>query len=182
MVNIDNQDYAVCRLRGLWRSSRVDLGMIVHIIGSFDNDLGDEIIVDDNQNFFVTSPNVIINGTTVSASNDCERRAFLGEKFQGPSIKPTSSSAFVGIYFHEIFQHCLMTKDFSDESVLSFLNELIETQIESIYGLRSLGISESSLKAELLEFKRELAKFPREHLHQVLTRFTTTTIEVLTIS
>lgn len=162
LVQTDNHDYFVCHLRGEWFDTNVEMGMVVHVIGQF-YQLDNSIVISDEQGFLIVLPNILINGTTVSDSHECIRKSFLSEKFSMPTHKPDSAAALIGTCIHEIFQHCLIQKSFSDETIENVLPEIIKNKLEPIYGLRNTGFDENALRESVKKSKQHFRSFPLGH-------------------
>ncbi|CAN6486391.1 unnamed protein product [Victoria cruziana] len=111
-----------------WFSSFIGPGDTINVIGEFDNE--GKCIVDHENNFIITHPDILVTGTRVAASFVCHRRAVLDERIKSSG---QSAAALTGTLLHRIFQaglvHELPTKEYLEE----YARLVLHKNIESLY-------------------------------------------------
>ncbi|KAF3791042.1 hypothetical protein EJ110_NYTH15235 [Nymphaea thermarum] len=116
-------------------SSLIGPGDTINVIGEFDNE--GKCIIDHENNFIITHPDILATGTRVAASFGCHRRAVLDERIKSSG---QSAAALIGTLLHRIFQaglvHELPTKEYLEE----YARLVLHKSIESLYAIEG-GLS-----------------------------------------
>ncbi|XP_049936664.1 DNA replication ATP-dependent helicase/nuclease JHS1 isoform X2 [Nymphaea colorata] len=115
-----------------WFSSLIGPGDTINVIGEFDNE--GKCIIDHENNFVITHPDILATGTRVAASFGCHRRAVLDERIKSSG---QSAAALIGTLLHRIFQaglvHELPTKEYLEE----YARLVLHKSIESLYAIEA---------------------------------------------
>ena len=119
-------------VRGDWLSCQLNLDATINIVcGNMNTGI---LTIDDENNYLVTEPDVLISTTVLADSFACLRRAVLSYRTQ-PSVEDNkpSASLICGSIVHELVEEAFRTGNFANvETVLKPLDSLIVRQIESI--------------------------------------------------
>eukprot|EP01134_Creolimax_fragrantissima_P005432 CFRG5432T1 len=103
-------------LREDWRLTDVIEGNIVHIV--FDSmesmTKGEEIVVDNEQNMLIVSPDTLLSGTQIADSVTCARKAVLTTRVK---TNESSASLLHGTIIHEVFQESVLNNDLSTSAI-----------------------------------------------------------------
>jgi DNA replication ATP-dependent helicase Dna2 len=120
-------------LRDSWvQSTPVLQGAVVHVIGDFDDE--DICVVDNQRNYIVVNPDVLVSATTVADSVGCMRKAVLQDRVKATS--DISKPMVYGNIIHTLFQAALEGHDFSTAALHSHIDRIVSNNIESLYLLR----------------------------------------------
>lgn len=169
-------------LLGAWAESPVEVGQIVRVVLSSQE--GDftpwqtskwqlqPVIVNDNVNFLIHHPDTLINGTTVSESFFCPRKAVLSSRTPDLLDYATvgGESALFGSMIHELFQVVLIldsnTRDYTTADELSQIGGLdLESFFEAVEDV--LHHHADDIYAAKMEIN-----FARQVLHKVVPQIT----------
>lgn len=93
-------DTAECLLQAPWNHMRVQAGDTVSLLAKWQPSLG-SYVVDKEQGYCVSHPDLLISGTTVTGSLFCRRKAVLQERFRGLD----SGSSIVGSSKNNLIQN-----------------------------------------------------------------------------
>ena len=120
-------------LRDSWvQSTPVLQGAVVHVIGDFDDE--DICVVDNQRNYIVVNPDVLVSATTVADSVGCMRKAVLQDRVKATG--DISKPMVYGNIIHTLFQAALEGHDFSTAALHSHIDRIVSNNIESLYLLR----------------------------------------------
>ena len=110
-------------IRGEWLHCKIEEETVVNVIGSIKEG---ELVIDDEKNYLVIEPDILINTTGIADSFTCLRRAVLSFRNQTSveDNKP-SASLTIGSIVHELVEDAFKTGNFkeihSNDSKLNFL-------------------------------------------------------------
>ncbi|XP_070570774.1 DNA replication ATP-dependent helicase/nuclease DNA2-like [Ptychodera flava] len=127
-------------LKGIWSSTLVDIGSTVSVHGDFDTT--DTCIVDQERNFILVEPDLLLTGTNIASSIRCARRSVLNEIFKGSDF--SSKAMACGTLLHEVFQQAIVTRSFSMQALQNIVMTTIAKQ-PHLNNMYILGIQESDM-------------------------------------
>lgn len=142
-------------IRGDWLHCSVKEESIINVVGDIKNG---EIIIDNENNYLVVEPDVLINNTAIADSFSCLRKAVIAYRTQ-VAIEDTkpSSSLICGSIVHELVEEAFKTGNFKEitENDLK-LNFLISQNIEKIFCCEK---DEKFVKEKVLETMKNFPKW-----------------------
>ncbi|KAJ3063547.1 Tripartite DNA replication factor [Podochytrium sp. JEL0797] len=165
----------ILRLREDWYQTNVEVGSYVHFITDSPPPPNPHILTN-HQNFLITNPDTLISATHVADSFDCLRKSVFQDMCR---VSNESNSAMVyGKLLHEIFQACVLRRDFAEETI----EREVEVQVaRSLEELWSIGETEGSARQHLRELVPNLmdwdAKYGREQPYGPIEVFRTQTTD-----
>jgi DNA replication ATP-dependent helicase Dna2 len=119
-------------VRGDWLACRFAEDSIINIIA---NAKSASLIIDDDQNYLVTEPDVLISTTVLADSFACLRRSVLSYRTQ-PSVEDNkpSASLICGSIVHGLVEEAFKTGQFADfKTVTEPLAKMLTGQLEKIF-------------------------------------------------
>ena len=134
-------------------------GDVVHVVGDFDKT--NTCIIDDENNYLIVRPDVLVSSTHISFSFDCQRRSILQERVRVEN--ETNASMVYGNILHELFQRCLEYNNFSTKFCKDESETIITKQVENLYGI---GESETTAKNHVMEFIPLIQSWAGTYFHQ----------------
>ncbi|KAJ3009133.1 UNVERIFIED_CONTAM: Tripartite DNA replication factor [Siphonaria sp. JEL0065] len=145
------------KLRDDWYNIYVELGNYVHLITDT-QEVSQTIIIDNNQNFIIVNPDTLISATHVADSFECLRKSVFQDMCR---VKNDANSAMVyGKLLHEIFQACVLRRDFS----LSTIGFEVEVQIKKcLEELWSIGETELTARTHLMDLVPNLQDWDQKY-------------------
>ncbi|XP_033104776.1 DNA replication ATP-dependent helicase/nuclease DNA2-like [Anneissia japonica] len=112
-----------CRLTGMWNQTPLHEGMLVAIHGTFD--ASNHIVINQNDNFIVVKPDMLLTGTAISGSIRCKRRSVLRERFKGADS--SNKAMLCGTILHEVFEKAISKRTFTRELLEATAMEVLIT-------------------------------------------------------
>eukprot|EP00746_Dinoflagellata_sp_MGD_P139223 gnl/MRDRNA2_/MRDRNA2_72715_c0_seq1.p1 gnl/MRDRNA2_/MRDRNA2_72715_c0~~gnl/MRDRNA2_/MRDRNA2_72715_c0_seq1.p1 ORF type:complete len:1232 (-),score=234.18 gnl/MRDRNA2_/MRDRNA2_72715_c0_seq1:168-3863(-) len=153
----------VLTLKGVWYRELwhnpwlLKEGDVVHIIGSAFDALGN-VELNDN-GLLVAHPDVLLNGTTVSATTECRRKALIKDEF-GDGLVATSRAALLGNVVHDCIQCMLAAQDFSPLQLEAALQHALDGARIQLWGLKE---NEEQFVADAREHLQRATAWASEH-------------------
>ena len=141
-------------IRGEWLHCKIEEETVVNVIGSIKEG---ELVIDDEKNYLVIEPDILINTTGIADSFTCLRRAVLSFRNQTSveDNKP-SASLTIGSIVHELVEDAFKNGNFKEiHSNDSKLNFLISKKIKEIFSSEK---DENFIKEKVIE---TLKNFPK---------------------
>ncbi|KAG6393305.1 hypothetical protein SASPL_147542 [Salvia splendens] len=130
-----------------WYSSVVAPGDTVLVVGELDSQ--GKCDVNDEKNFFIVHPDILVSGTRVSASFSCPRRTVLDERIKSTE---NSTAALIGTLLHQIFQAGLISEPPTKEYLEEYARTVLHKSLENLY---ACGENENDI------FKTMIAAIPK---------------------
>lgn len=157
-------DYAPLKvlIRGDWLECNINEESIVNVIGEI---RGGQLVIDDEKNYLVIEPDILINTTGIADSFTCMRRAVLSFRNQTSveDNKP-SASLTIGSIVHEFVGEAFSTGSFREiHSNDPKLNFLISTKIEEIFASEK---DEEFIKEKVVETMKNFPKWCQLYLRK----------------
>ena len=114
----------------------------MHVFGEFDA-TSNLCIVDEQHNYIVLHPDLLITATNIGSSFSCSRRAVLGELFrtapisadQGSNTDANAHLLLYGSLIHSLFQSALVQQDFSKAALEAAIDKAIASSIVALYAV-----------------------------------------------
>ena len=139
-------------LQGNWTRTKLSVGDPVFVIGEWKrcsdgNGLYSQklaVVVNDADGYFIVLPHVLIQGTKLAASQDCERKAYLMDLLPPGG---TSEEMLKGTIVHELIQRLMFGLSTADLDV-ALDNLLSNTQ--TMYELYTIGHTPESFKEKCI--------------------------------
>jgi DNA replication ATP-dependent helicase Dna2 len=119
------------------------VGDFVHVIGKFETEKR-VCIINNDQNFVVVHPDILISATSVADSLTCLRKSILQERVK--VTNDTSAPMVYGNLLHNLLQICMSHDNFDTTFMTKEIDTLISTSTESLY---AIGESEATAKETL---------------------------------
>ncbi|KAH8238357.1 hypothetical protein KR032_004914 [Drosophila birchii] len=153
-------DTAVCLLQAPWNHMRVQVGDTVSLLAKWQPSLG-TYVVDKEQGYCVSHPDLLISGTTVTGSLFCRRKAVLQERFRG--MDSGSSIMVIGTLVHELLQKVLLQQLCSREDIQSALAEMLASSSLAQL-LYASSLSQAEMEMQLLKFVDPIVNFVAQYV------------------
>ncbi|XP_071792468.1 DNA replication ATP-dependent helicase/nuclease DNA2-like [Asterias amurensis] len=157
-----------CKLTGSWFNTLLHEGDVVAVHGKFDS--SGMCTVDQQKNFLVVHPDLLLTGTNVSRSIRCMRRSLLSDKFKG--LDCASKPMLLGTMLHEVFDKAVETKNFSEENLLKVVDK-VSHRLPYLIDMYAIGMTEQNVLQDAQEYigtmKRWAARFLQPHPKQSAT-------------
>lgn len=129
----------------------------VHVIGtSFDAAGNIEL---NDSGLLVAHPDVLLNGTTVSATTDCRRKALIKDEF-GDGLVAMNRAALLGNVVHDCIQCAFAAQDFSPQQLEAALQHALDGSRIQLWGLRE---NEEQFAHDVREHLRRASEWAEEH-------------------
>ncbi|KAF9434804.1 Tripartite DNA replication factor [Entomortierella beljakovae] len=159
--NIEDQKEANIYLCDSWVMSRVALGDIVHVIRASIYTGGEtmDLILNDSQGFLIIKPDHLVSTSVLAESFTCVRKPIV-------DIRARKSGELTiplihGTMLHEVFQHSLISNDFSTESMKNTVDKVIKLHFNDLYLVNeSLDVA----REKLSEFIPSCQEWARQYL------------------
>lgn len=142
-------------IREDWLHCKVEEEKIINVVGPIENG---EIIIDNENNYLVVEPDVLINNTAIADSFSCLRKAVIANRTQ-ISVEDTkpSTSLICGSIVHELVEEAFKTGNFKEITENdSKLNSLISQNIEKIFCCEK---DEKFVKEKVIETMKNFPKW-----------------------
>ncbi|KAM7277423.1 hypothetical protein ACFE04_019289 [Oxalis oulophora] len=135
----------------MWIQSVVSPGDTVNIIGKF-NEEG-QCDVDENNNFLIVHPDILLSGTRVASTYSCLRRSVLDERIKSSEH---SLAALIGTLLHQVFQAGLVKEVVTERFLEEYTRIVLQRNIESLY---ACGANENDIHKTLIDAVPKLCKW-----------------------
>ncbi|XP_077997914.1 DNA replication ATP-dependent helicase/nuclease DNA2-like [Glandiceps talaboti] len=147
-------------LKGVWSQTLVDVGTNVCVLGDFDDT--DRCTVDQNNNFVIVEPDLLLSGTSIASSIRCMRRSVLNEIFKGTDF--SSKAMACGTLLHDVFQQAIITRDFSKQAVTNIIMTTIAKQ-PHLNNMFVLGLQESDMLETVEPYMSSIEEWANIYFH-----------------
>ncbi|KAL6261113.1 hypothetical protein P5V15_008642 [Pogonomyrmex californicus] len=161
-VESEGIDSVACS--GFWKDVQLKIDDIVTIQAKKDSR---RWIVDNNNGFLVTQPDLLISGTTIMGGLFCNRRAVLSEKFRKieslPSLNADYSAMTIGSLTHQWLQKALRENICALSDVIKLLDDMLQSKDTLDY----LYASEMSLidcRKRMMEYAPRIVEFIQHYI------------------
>ncbi|XP_018404241.1 PREDICTED: DNA replication ATP-dependent helicase/nuclease DNA2 [Cyphomyrmex costatus] len=149
---------------GFWKDTEVKINDIVTIQATKGSQ---QWIVDNNNGFLITQPDLLISGTTIMGGLFCNRRAVLTEKFRKieslPDLNADYSVMTVGSLVHQWLQKALRENICALSDVIKLLDDILRSKDTLDY----LYASEMSLvdcRKRMMEYAPKIFNFIQHYI------------------
>ncbi|KAJ1546652.1 Tripartite DNA replication factor [Cladochytrium tenue] len=131
-------------LQGDWAQAIVEEGDRVGVVGDFEP--SDSCTINNDKNFLIIFPDILIPATTIATSFDCMRRSVLQHRAR--SASEPNKNLVSGRLIHLLFQMALLKRDFSGAHLLDTVEQILSNSLEDLY---SIGETISSMREVLVD-------------------------------
>lgn len=149
---------------GFWKDTQIKINDIVTIQAK--KDLR-QWIVDNNNGFLVTQPDLLISGTTVTGGLFCSRRAVLTEKFRKieslPNLNADYSSMSVGSLVHQWLQKALRENICALSDVIKLLDNILQSK-DTLDYLYASELSLMDCRKRMIEYAPRIFEFIQHYI------------------
>ncbi|KAI9338543.1 DNA replication factor Dna2-domain-containing protein [Obelidium mucronatum] len=145
LLNEANGEELIAKLRDDWYYTDIETGNYVHIIIDAGAPIN-PVIINNECNFVIVNPDTLISATHVADSFECLRKSVFQDMCR---VSNDSNAAMVyGKLLHEIFQSCVLKRDFSVSTIEFEVEGMIRRSLEDLW---SIGETELTARTHLLE-------------------------------
>lgn len=118
----------------------------MNVIGGKEQD-GSYILDNTSRNLLILHPDILLSGTAISESFECQRRSVLNDRIR--SLSTANAANVYGQLLHEVFQHCLLEMNFDNDVMDQFIRRLVEIKVNDIW---AVGENEVTAVEHLKEY------------------------------
>ncbi|XP_011068537.1 PREDICTED: DNA replication ATP-dependent helicase/nuclease DNA2 [Acromyrmex echinatior] len=155
-------DFVACS--GFWKDAQVKINDIVTIQATKGSR---QWIVDNNNGFLVTQPDLLISGTTIMGGLFCNRRAILTEKFRKieslPDLNADYSVMTVGSLVHQWLQKALRENVCTLSDVIKLLDDILRSK-DTIDYLYASEMSLADCRKRMMEYAPKIFEFIQHYI------------------
>jgi len=124
-------------------------------VGGFDS-VSNLCIIDNQNNFIILHPDILVSSTLASESFGCIRKSVLDDRIK--RFGDSSSSLIYGTILHQLMQISLLSNDWTTESMTKQLDNLIRQNLEELYFVNETETSASTNMQQLIPLFQDWAK------------------------
>ncbi|EFN73136.1 DNA2-like helicase [Camponotus floridanus] len=161
-IESENTDVVACS--GFWKDVQVKIDDIVMIQAKKGPQ---QWIIDNNNGFLVTNPDMLISGTTITSGLFCNRRAVLTDKFRKieslPSLNADYSVMTVGSLVHQWLQKALRENICALSDVIKLLDDMLQSKSTIDY-LYSSELSLADCRKRMMEYAPRIFEFIQHYI------------------
>ncbi|XP_072744697.1 DNA replication ATP-dependent helicase/nuclease DNA2 [Anoplolepis gracilipes] len=161
-IESENTDSVACS--GFWKDVQVKIDDIVTIQAKKDSQ---RWIIDNNNGFLVTQPDILISGTTITGGLFCNRRAVLTDKFRRieslPSLDADYSVMTVGSLVHQWLQKALRENIYALSDVIKLLDDMLQSK-DTIDYLYASELSLVDCRKRMMDFAPRIFEFIQHYI------------------
>lgn len=158
----ENTDIVACSES--WKDVRVKIDDIVMIQAKKDPQ---QWIIDNNNGFLITNPDMLISGTTITSGLFCNRRAVLTDKFRKieslPSLNADYSVVTVGSLVHQWLQKALRENIYALSDVIKLLDDMLQSKSTIDY-LYASELSLADCRKRMMEYAPRIFEFIQHYI------------------
>lgn len=162
--HIESENINTVACSGFWKHAQVKIDDIVTIQAKKDSQ---QWIIDNNNGFLVTQPDMLISGTTITSGLFCNRRAVLSEKFRKieslPSLNADYSVMTVGSLVHQWLQKALRENIYALSDVIKLLDDMLQSK-NTIDYLYSSELSLADCRKRMMEYAPRIFEFIQHYI------------------
>ncbi|XP_029178736.1 DNA replication ATP-dependent helicase/nuclease DNA2 isoform X2 [Nylanderia fulva] len=162
-IESEKTDTVACS--GFWKHVQVKIDDIVMIQAKKDLQ---QWIIDNNNGFIITQPDILISGTTITSGLFCNRRAVLAEKFRKieslPSLNADYSVMTIGSLVHQWLQKALRENISTLSDVIKLLDDNILQSRNTIEYLYSSELSLAECRKRMREYAPRIFEFIQHYI------------------
>lgn len=161
-IESENTDTVACS--GFWKDAQMKIDDIVMIQAKKDLQ---QWIIDNNNGFLITQPDMLISGTTITSGLFCNRRAVLAEKFRKieslPSLNADYSVMTIGSLVHQWLQKALQENIYALSDVIKLLDDILQSK-NTIDYLYSSELSFTDCRKRMMEYAPRIFEFIQHYI------------------
>jgi len=124
-------------------------------------------IVDNQNGFLVTQPDILISGTTLTSSLFCSRRAVLTEKFRKIESLPNQDADYslmtIGSLVHQWLQKALQENVYALSDVMKLLDDLLRSK-DTINYLYASELTLVNCRKRMMEYAPRIFEFIQHYI------------------
>lgn len=137
-------------MRDDWIDLPLEIGDVINVIGKF---VAGRCVVDNNNsNIIILHPDTLVASTVLADSFECMRRAVLQDRIKATS--EVTRPLVYGSILHELFQECLVAKNFETVFIHEVIDNLLKTHLEQLYILEeSVSVATEYLQKKAFNFQ-----------------------------
>ncbi|RLU18862.1 hypothetical protein DMN91_009220 [Ooceraea biroi] len=147
-----------------WKDVRVKTDDIVMIQAEKKSQ---QWIIDNNNGFLVTQPDILISGTTITSGLFCNRRAVLNEKFRKIESLPNQDGDYtmmtVGSLVHQWLQKALRENVHALSDVIKLLDDILRSK-DTIDYLYASEMTLADCRKRMMEYAPRIFEFIQHYI------------------
>lgn len=151
LIQEDEKQTTLARLRGDWKNTVIHVGDAVHIPFV---PYAPDIVIDNENNYLVVHPDRLISCTAVADNFVCARKSVLQMKVRG--ICEYSEPLVHGNIIHRVIQNALSVGDFRVESIKLEMEKVVMSSLKDLYAMDQ---DEKNALLILNEYAESISKF-----------------------
>ncbi|XP_050465374.1 DNA replication ATP-dependent helicase/nuclease DNA2 [Cataglyphis hispanica] len=161
-IESENTDTVACS--GFWKDVQVKINDIVTIQAKKDLQ---QWIIDNNNGFLITQPDILISGTTIISGLFCNRRAVLTDKFRKieslPNLNADYSVMTIGSLVHQWLQKALHENIYALSDVIKLLDDILQLKSTIDY-LYASELSLADCRKRMMEYAPRIFEFIQHYI------------------
>ncbi|XP_070169589.1 DNA replication ATP-dependent helicase/nuclease DNA2 [Polyergus mexicanus] len=161
-IESENTDTVACS--GFWKDVQAKIDDIVMIQAKKDLQ---QWIIDNNNGFLITQPDILISGTTITSGLFCNRRAVLTDKFRKieslPSLNADYSVMTIGSLVHQWLQKALLENIYALSDVIKLLDDMLQSKSTIDY-LYTSELSLADCRKRMMEYAPRIFEFIQHYI------------------
>ncbi|KAK9472748.1 uncharacterized protein V1510DRAFT_126073 [Dipodascopsis tothii] len=122
---------ALLLLRDDWYHAEVRKFDYVHVVGDFD--ASGQCVLDNGGGLLVVHPDYLVSSTSIADYFSCARKATLGMRVS--AISDFNKAMTYGTVLHEVFQECILARDFSTPFMDACVDKYVPRHVEEFFFL-----------------------------------------------
>lgn len=162
--HLESESIDIVTCSGFWKDAQVKTDDIVTIQAKKDSQ---QWVVDNNNGFLVTQPDLLISGTTITSGLFCNRRAVLAEKFRKieslPDLNADYSVMTVGSLVHQWLQKALRENIYTLSDVIKLLDDILHSKGTLDY-LYASELSLVDCRKRMMEYAPRIFEFIQHYI------------------
>lgn len=162
--HIESESVDAVACSGFWRDMQVKINDIVMIQAT---KTLHKWIVDNNNGFVITQPDLLISSTTIMSGLFCNRRAVLAEKFRKIELLPNLNADYtimmVGSLIHQWMQKALLENVHTLSDVIKLMDDMLGSK-DTIEYLYTSELSLNDCRKRMIEYAPRIFEFIQHYI------------------
>ncbi|XP_020290198.1 DNA replication ATP-dependent helicase/nuclease DNA2 [Pseudomyrmex gracilis] len=162
--HIESESVDAVACSGFWRDMQVKIDDIVMIQAT---KTLHKWVVDNNNGFVITQPDLLISSTTIMSGLFCNRRAVLAEKFRKIELLPDLNADYtimtVGSLIHQWMQKALRENVHTLSGVIKLMDDMLGSK-DTIEYLYTSELSLKDCRKRMMEYAPRIFEFIQHYI------------------
>jgi len=161
---IESESIDTVACSGFWKDVRVKIDDVIIIQAKQELQ---QWIVDNQNGFLITQPDMLISGTTLMSGLFCSRRAVLTEKFRKIESLPNQDADYslmtIGSLVHQWLQKALQENVYALSDVMKLLDDILRSK-NTIDYLYASELTLADCRKRMMEYAPKIYEFIQHYI------------------